>query len=62
MKKAAQRIYELFSGTETYHGTHGEPDLDENGVKWNIKRTARTLKGGATELARITKGDATMGI
>ena len=49
MKNAAQRIHLLFLGSETYRGTHGEPDLDENGVKWNIKRTARTLKGGATE-------------
>jgi len=50
MKNAAQRIHLLFMGSETYRGTHGDPDLDENGVKWNIKRTARTLKGGATEL------------
>jgi len=49
MKKTSQRIFELFEGSETLHGTHGEPDLDENGVKWAIKRTARTLKGPATQ-------------
>ena len=49
MKKTSLRIMELFAGSETLHGTHGEPELDENGVKWGIKRTARTLKGPATE-------------
>lgn len=49
MKNAAQRFHELFEGSETLHGTHGEPDLDDNGVKWGIKRTARTLKGPATQ-------------
>lgn len=49
MKKATQRFLELFEGSETLHGTHGLPELDENGVKWGIKRTARTLKGPATQ-------------
>src|SRR6187549_134537 len=48
MKKIAQRIMDLFEGSETHHGTHGAPELDENGVKWNIKTTARTLRGPAT--------------
>jgi hypothetical protein len=42
-------MFEYFEGSEAIHGTHGEPDLDDNGVKWSIKRTARTLKGGATQ-------------
>ena len=46
----AQRIMALFSGNEGHYGTHGTPDLDPNGVKWTIKRTARTLKGPTTEL------------
>ncbi len=38
----------LFAGYEGQHGTHGVPDLDPNGVKWGIKRTARTLKQPVT--------------
>jgi hypothetical protein len=49
MKKTAQKIFELFQGSESMHGTHGEPERDDNGVKWAIKRTARTLKGPATQ-------------
>jgi hypothetical protein len=45
----ARRMLELFPGNETHHGTHGEPDLDMiGGVKWEIKRTARQVKGPAT--------------
>lgn len=39
----------LFAGSETHSGTHGIPDLDPNGVKWTIKRTAKTLKVPVTE-------------
>lgn len=39
----------LFAGNEGHYGTHGTPDLDPNGVKWTIKRTAKTLKGPTTE-------------
>src|SRR5579859_5051062 len=38
----------LFAGFEGQHGTHGVPDLDPNGLKWSIKRTARTLKAPVT--------------
>jgi hypothetical protein len=38
----------LFAGSESHSGTHGVPDLDPNGVKWSIKRTARTLKQPVT--------------
>lgn len=39
---------DLFAGFERQHGTHGVPDLDPNGLKWGIKRTAKTLNGPAT--------------
>lgn len=39
---------DLFAGYEGQHGTHGVPDLDPNGLKWGIKRTARTLKQAVT--------------
>jgi hypothetical protein len=42
----AERIMALFAGSEAVSGTHGMPDLD--GVKWSIKKTARTLKGPVT--------------
>ena len=45
----AQRMMTLFSGNEGHYGTHGTPDLDPNGVKWTIKRTAATRKGPTTE-------------
>lgn len=38
----------LFAGYEGQHGTHGMPDLDPNGVKWSIKKTARTIKKPVT--------------
>ncbi len=38
----------LFDGSETQSGTHGMPDLDPNGLKWSIKKTARTLKKQVT--------------
>ena len=48
-KKQAERMMALFAGNETHHGTHGEPKLDElGGAKWEIKDSARTLKGPPT--------------
>jgi len=44
MKNAAQRIADLFAGSETTSGTHGTPYLDDTGVKWAIKKVAKTLK------------------
>ena len=44
----AQRIMDLFAGFESSHGTHGVPYLDENGLKWNIKNVASTVKGAVT--------------
>lgn len=43
------RIGTLFAGNESHYGTHGVPDLDADGVKWGIKRTARTLRGPTTD-------------
>lgn len=39
---------DLFAGYEGQHGTHGIPDLDPNGVKWGIKKTAKTIKRPVT--------------
>lgn len=44
----AERMNELFAGSESGHGTHGLPQQDDNSVKWHIKKTARTYKGSAT--------------
>jgi hypothetical protein len=38
------RLMALFEGFASMHGTHGTPDLDPNGLKWSIKRTASTVK------------------
>lgn len=38
----------LFAGYEGQHGTHGVPDLDPNGLKWAIKKTAKTIKQAVT--------------
>lgn len=48
MKIAAQRIMELFAGFESSSGTHWTPELDQSGMKWAIKKTARTLKEPVT--------------
>lgn len=39
---------ELFRGHDGVHGTHGEPELDSNGLKWGIKKTADTRREPAT--------------
>jgi hypothetical protein len=43
-----EKLMSLFAGSERAHGTHGAPERDPDGLKWNIKRTARTLPGEAT--------------
>lgn len=45
---SAERMMALFGGNKKNYGTHGEPDLDENGVKWKIKRTAESVRGEVT--------------
>lgn len=42
----AARMMELFAGFEGAHGTHGQPT--RNGLKWEIKSTARTLREPVT--------------
>ena len=44
----AARMMALLDGNETSHGTHGMPELDPNGVKWTIKKTAKTVNGPPT--------------
>lgn len=38
-----ERLMSLFAGLQKASGTHGVPERDPDGLKWNIKRTARTL-------------------
>jgi hypothetical protein len=40
-------MMELFRGLDGVHGTHGEPN--QEGIKWAIKKTARTLREPVTE-------------
>jgi hypothetical protein len=58
----AQRMMQLFAGLDSAHGTHGEPDRD--GLKWTIKRTARTLREPVTlELwLRHLRGERPLGV
>lgn len=50
MTSNAQRLKELFKGSETRHGFYGEPQKETKptGVKWGIGSTARTGFGPAT--------------
>jgi hypothetical protein len=43
---AAERLISLFAGRADAHGTHDEPQQD--GLKWGIKRSARTLREPVT--------------
>jgi hypothetical protein len=45
-KSTSEKLLELFAGSDLAHGTHGEPD--QHGLKWTIKRTARTVPGAVT--------------
>jgi hypothetical protein len=42
----SERLMTLFAGNERAHGTHGVPEKD--GLKWTIKKTARTLRDPVT--------------
>lgn len=42
----AERLLTLFAGSAAGHGTHGVPT--QNGLKWEIKTTAQTVRGPAT--------------
>lgn len=50
MKKldVIEKMMELFRGNETHHGTHGTPKIDDNGLKWTIRSTAKTIKSNVT--------------
>lgn len=49
MSTSVEKLAALFQGFEQAHGTHGVPDRDPNGLKWNIKRTAETIRAPATK-------------
>lgn len=40
----AIRFMALFQGSETASGTHGVPERDPDGLKWSIKRTAKSMR------------------
>jgi hypothetical protein len=42
-----KKMMSLFAGHKTAHGTHGEPVRD--GLKWEIKKTAKTLRTPPTQ-------------
>lgn len=44
----AERIMALFTGSEDAHGTHGAPARKPHSPKWEIRSTAKTLRGPAT--------------
>ena len=44
----AQRFMVLFAGYGGAHGTHGKPYQEKGGLKWEIKRTARTVREPVT--------------
>ena len=48
MSSVAKRFMDLFAGFAGAHGTHGVPDRDPEGLKWNIKKTAKTLRQSVT--------------
>jgi len=44
----ALRLMALFAGNDGHHGTHGEPDFDDEKGKWSIRGTARAIPGAPT--------------
>ena len=44
----AERLMALFAGHSGAHGTHGEPEKDDNKQKWGIGKTARTIRKPVT--------------
>jgi hypothetical protein len=47
-REQAEQLRLLFAGNQSHHGTHGEPDWDEEKSKWSIRGTALTLPGPPT--------------
>ena len=64
MQKQIDQIMSLFRGHMGAHGTHGEPYQEPNKSKWEIKKTARTLREPVTtELwEQHLKGERPLGI
>jgi hypothetical protein len=60
----AVRIAELFAGSDRGHGTYGVPTQEPGSLKWEIKKTARTLRGPATvdHWCRHLKGERPLGV
>lgn len=59
-----ERLMVLFGGSDKAHGTHGAPERDVDGLKWSIKKTARTLPGAATtdDWKSHVKGEVPLGV
>lgn len=63
-KDAVPRLMKLFEGFAGASGTHGTPEKDPEGLKWNIKRTAKTLRVPVTEelWQQHVKGERPLGV
>jgi hypothetical protein len=48
-KKLIARLMVLFASYSRASGTHGVPERDPNGLKWSIKKTAKTMNLTVTE-------------
>lgn len=64
MATALETLMRLFAGSERAHGTHGTPERDPDGLKWSIKRTAKTILSEATleHWTAHAKGTAPLGV
>jgi len=60
----ATRLHALFAGHPDARGTHGQPELDSNGIKWAIKTSAKTLREAVTtqHWEKHIKGEEPLGI
>lgn len=57
-------MLDLFLGLASAHGTHSEPEYDENSSKWAIKKTARTVREPVTPglWAAHLRGERPLGV
>lgn len=60
----AERMLALFEGFDLAHGTHGEPHQEGEGLKWAIKKTAKTVEGPASAALWVDhiKGKRPLGV
>lgn len=60
----AVRMAELFASSDRGHGTYGEPTQEAGSLKWEIKKSARTLRGPATvdHWRRHLEGERPLGV